>query len=95
MKKFLFPVGLGSCYSPTDGVLFQCFIGAIVITLLGLAPALYIQNLTDFALPTGNEPLLNLLSFAMVVLLIFQVTIVVERAMMRLLVLLSYDTELW
>ena len=79
MKKFLFPVGLGSCYSPTDGVLFQCFIGAIVITLLGLAPALYIQKLTDFALPTGNEPLLNLLSFAMVVLLIFQVTIVVFK----------------
>lgn len=56
-------------------VLFQCFIGAIVITLLGLAPALYIQKLIDFAIPTGNEPLLNLLSLAMVVLLIFQVTI--------------------
>lgn len=60
---------------PHGWVLFQCFIGAIVITLLGLAPALYIQKLTNFGLPTGNEPLLNLLSLAMVVLLIFQVTI--------------------
>lgn len=42
---------------------------------MGLAPALYIQKLTNFGLPTGNEPLLNLLSLAMVVLLIFQLTI--------------------
>jgi len=60
---------------PHRGVLLQCFVGAIIITLLGLAPAIYIQKLTDFALPNGNRSLLNLLSLSMLVLLMFQIII--------------------
>ena len=57
---------------PHKIVLLQCFIGAIGITLLGLAPAIYIQKLTDFALPTANRPLVNLLGVIMLVVLLFQ-----------------------
>ncbi len=57
---------------PHKAVLLQCFIGAMGITLLGLAPAIYIQKLTDFALPTANRPLVNLLGVVMLVALFFQ-----------------------
>lgn len=60
---------------PHKGVLLQCFIGALAITLLGLAPAIYIQKLTDFALPNENRPLVNLLGLLMLVFLLFQLCI--------------------
>ena len=59
--------------------LLQCIIGAILITILGLTPAIYIQKLTDFALPQQNKPLVNLLGFIMLFVLFFQQLIIVYK----------------
>ena len=58
---------------PHRNLLLQCFIGAVFTTLLGLVPAIYIQKLTDFALPHYNRPLVNLLGVIYLVVLLFQV----------------------
>lgn len=57
---------------PHRSLLLQCFVGAVLITLLGLAPAIYLQKLTDFALPQFNKPLVNLMGLLMVFILFFQ-----------------------
>lgn len=53
----------------------QAFIGAVVYTLLGFSTSIYIQKITDYVLIDGNTKLLNLLSIAMVVLLLAKVLI--------------------
>ena len=58
---------------PHRSLLLQCFIGAVIITLLGLVPAIYIQKLTDFALPHYNRRLVNLLGVIYLFVLLFQV----------------------
>jgi ABC-type bacteriocin/lantibiotic exporter with double-glycine peptidase domain len=79
---------------PHKVVLLQCFIGAIAITLLGLAPAIYIQKLTDFALPTSNRPLVNLLGVIMVVVLLFQTILSVFKDVFILKVGQQIDAKL-
>ena len=64
---------------PHQMFLLQCFTGAVIITILGLAPAIYIQKLTDFALPHHNKPLVNLLGLIMLFLLFFQVLLSVYK----------------
>ena len=58
---------------PHRSLLLQCFIGAALTTLLGLVPAIYIQKLTDFALPYYNRRLVNLLGIIYLCVLFFQV----------------------
>ena len=60
---------------PHKTVLVQAFIGAVVYTLLGFSTSIYIQKITDYVLIDGNTKLLNLLSIAMVVLLLAKVLI--------------------
>ncbi|QLE00940.1 peptidase domain-containing ABC transporter [Galbibacter sp. BG1] len=60
---------------PHKFVLLQAFVGALIYTLFGFSTAIYIQKITDFVLVNGNANLLNLLSVAMIVLLLLQVTI--------------------
>jgi len=60
---------------PHRKILVQALIGAIVYTVLGLSASIYIQKITDFALPDGNRNLLNLLSLGMVIILIVQIVI--------------------
>ena len=60
---------------PHKFVMIQAFVGALVYTLLGFSTSIYIQKLTDFVLVGGNTKLLNLLSVAMIVLLILQVLV--------------------
>ena len=52
---------------PHKAVILQSIIGAMVFTIIGLSSAIYVQNIIDFVLPSGNQNLLNLLSMGMVV----------------------------
>ncbi|MFN9998486.1 MAG: peptidase domain-containing ABC transporter, partial [bacterium] len=47
----------------------------LVYTILGLSTSIYMQKIIDFVLVEGNIRLLNLLSVAMIVILIFQLII--------------------
>ena len=60
---------------PHKFVLIQAFFGALIYTLLGFSTSIYIQKITDFVLVGGNTKLLNLLSVAMLVLLVLQIAI--------------------
>jgi len=60
---------------PHRSMMFQAFVGALVYTILGLSTSIYVQKIIDFVLVEGNLRLLNLLSVAMIVILIFQLLI--------------------
>jgi len=60
---------------PHKTILAQALFGAVVYTLIGLTTSIYIQKITDYVLVDGNKNLLNLLSVAMVVLLVVQIFI--------------------
>ena len=57
---------------PHSGIMLQALIGAVVYTILGLSSSIYMQKIIDFVLVDGNTRLLNLLSIAMILILIFQ-----------------------
>ncbi len=61
--------------SPHRAILTQALIGAIIFTVLGLSTSIYIQKITDHVLINGNKNLLNLLSVAMIVILLLQIFI--------------------
>lgn len=60
---------------PHTTIMIQALLGALLYSILGLSTSLYIQKIVDFVLIEGNLRLLNLLSIAMVVILIFQLII--------------------
>jgi len=60
---------------PHKTILTQALFGAIIYTLIGLTTSIYIQKITDYVLVDGNKNLLNLLSIAMVILLVVQIFI--------------------
>jgi len=57
---------------PHSGIMLQALIGAVVYTVLGLSSSIYMQKIIDFVLVDGNIRLLNLLSIAMILVLVFQ-----------------------
>lgn len=65
---------------PHRTVLIQALTGAIVFTVLGLAMSIYIQKITDYVLVDGNRNLLNLLSLAMIVIVLLQVYIGTKKS---------------
>jgi ATP-binding cassette, subfamily C, bacteriocin exporter len=66
-RRFLFLL------TPHRKMLVQALTGAVIFTILGLSTSIYIQKITDQVLITGNRNLLNLLSTAMIVILLMQV----------------------
>lgn len=60
---------------PHRSIMLQALIGALVYTILGLSTSIYVQKIIDFVLVEGNVRLLNLLSVAMLVVLVFQLLI--------------------
>ena len=60
---------------PHRSIMLQALIGALVYTILGLSTSIYVQKIIDFVLVEGNVRLLNLLSVAMIVVLVFQLLI--------------------
>jgi ABC-type bacteriocin transporter len=60
---------------PHRMVMIQSLFGAIVYTVLGLCTSIYIQKIIDHVFIGRNANLLNLLSVAMIALLVFQLFI--------------------
>jgi ATP-binding cassette, subfamily C, bacteriocin exporter len=60
---------------PHKSILIQALTGAILYSLLGIATSIYVEKLIDFVIPSGNKNLLNLLSIALVAILIFRILI--------------------
>ena len=60
---------------PHSGILLQSLFGAVIYTILGLSASVFVQKLVDFVWVDGNRNLLNIMSFAMIILLIIQITI--------------------
>lgn len=60
---------------PHSSVMIQSLLGAVVYTVLGLSTSIYVQKIIDHVFIGRNTNLLNLLSVAMIVLLLFQLLI--------------------
>jgi len=60
---------------PHRAIMLQALMGAVVYSVLGLSSSIYMQKIVDFVIPEGNQRLLNLLSVAMIVILLFQIFI--------------------
>ncbi len=69
---------------PHKSILLQALIGALVYTVLGLSTSIYIEKITDYVLIDGNRRLLNLLSFGMIIILLFQLFIGVMKSVLVL-----------
>lgn len=66
---------------PHRGVMFQSLLGAVIYTILGLSTSIYVQKIIDHVFIGRNVNLLNLLSVAMIVLLILQIVIGVFKTL--------------
>jgi ABC-type bacteriocin transporter len=64
-----------SLIAPHRSIVTMALLGAAVHTALGLSTTVYVQHLVDHVLVDGNRNLLNLMSVAMVVLILAQTLI--------------------
>ena len=60
---------------PHRSVMIQALFGALVYTILGLSTSIYVQKIVDYVLVDGNRNLLNLMSIAMMALLLVSIFI--------------------
>jgi ATP-binding cassette subfamily B protein len=60
---------------PYNSILLQAFLGAVVSTILGLSMSVYVQKIIDNVIPNSNWQLLNLIDFAMLLILVFELLI--------------------
>lgn len=58
---------------PHRSIILQCLVGAALYTVLGLSMSFYVEKITDYVLVGGNSNLLNIMSVAMLFILIIQV----------------------
>ena len=63
---------MASLVRPYRKVIFQSLFGALVYSLLGLSTAIYVQKIMDHVLVNRNMNLLNLMSLAMVFILLLR-----------------------
>ena len=61
-----------SLIAPHHGILAMALLGAAVHTALGLTTTIYVQQLVDHVLVDGNRNLLNVMSVALVILILAQ-----------------------
>ncbi|MDQ0562329.1 ATP-binding cassette subfamily B protein [Rhizobium mesoamericanum] len=61
--------------APHRTVMAQALAGALVTTILSLSTAIYVQKIVDHVIPAGNRNLLNLMSIAMLLVLVIQILI--------------------
>jgi len=66
---------------PHRSVMIQSLVGAVVYTLLGLSTSIYVQKIIDHVFIGRNTNLLNLLSVAMIFLLLIQIVIGVYKTL--------------
>lgn len=69
---------------PHKTVMIQALTGAVFFSILGLSTSIYIQKLTDFVFINGNKNLLNLMSIAMVILILVQILLGVFQTVFTL-----------
>ncbi|WOH63663.1 peptidase domain-containing ABC transporter [Bradyrhizobium sp. BWA-3-5] len=60
---------------PHKGVMAQALVGALVTTILGLSTAIYVQKIVDHVITAGNRNLLNLMSVAMLLILVPEILV--------------------
>lgn len=65
---------------PHKTILVQALFGAVIFTVLGLAMSIYVQKITDYVLVDGNRNLLNLLSLAMLAIIVLQTYIGTKKS---------------
>ena len=58
---------------PFRSTIFQALVGAVLYSLLGLSTSFFVQKIMDFVLVNRNLNLLNLMSLAMISLVIFRI----------------------
>ncbi|KAF5071874.1 Lactococcin-G-processing and transport ATP-binding protein LagD [anaerobic digester metagenome] len=69
---------------PHRAVMTQALVGAIFFSIIGLSTSIYIQKLTDFVFVNGNRNLLNIMSVAMIALLVVQVVLGIYQTIFTL-----------
>lgn len=60
---------------PHKSIMVQAIFGALVYTIIGLSTSIYVQKIIDYVLVDGNRNLLNIMSVAMVALLLMSIFI--------------------
>ena len=60
-------------------LLIQAVVAALFYTILGLSTSIYVQKIVDYVLVDGNIKLLNIMSIAMLTILLFQLSFGVLR----------------
>ncbi|MCX6326560.1 MAG: peptidase domain-containing ABC transporter [Bacteroidia bacterium] len=71
-EKISTPVRFWQLIKPNRGILLQSLIGALVFSVMGLSMSVYVGKLVDNVLPGANMSLLNLLGFAMVIIILLR-----------------------
>lgn len=75
---------LFSLLKPHKAIMIQALIGAIFFSIIGLSTSVYIQKITDFVFVNGNHNLLNLMSVAMIALLVIQMLLGIYQTIFTL-----------
>jgi len=79
---------------PHRGIMIQALFGALIYTIIGLSTSIYVQKIVDYVLIDGNLNLLNLMSVAMIVLLVIQVFIGISKSVFTLRTGQQIDAQL-
>ncbi|MCC8972866.1 peptidase domain-containing ABC transporter [Bradyrhizobium brasilense] len=66
--------------APHREIMAEALVGALVTTILGLSTAIYVQKIVDHVITAGNRNLLNLMSIAMLLILVPQILINLLRS---------------
>jgi ATP-binding cassette subfamily B protein len=69
---------------PHRSIIIQAGVGAIFYSILGLATSIYVEKLIDYVIPSGNIKLLNLMSLALLLFLLFRLIIGLLKSMFML-----------
>lgn len=93
-KKISISQRFWALLKPHRTVMAEALIGSVIYTILGLSISIYIQKITDNVLIQQNYNLLNLLSIAMIVILLLQVLIGTIRTMFILKTGQQLDAQL-
>ena len=80
--------------SPHTGILLEALVGSIVLTVLGLSSAIYVQKIVDNVLADGNRNLLNLTSMIVLVILAIQLVIGALKSILALQLGQRIDAQL-
>lgn len=74
--------------------LIQIVVGALLYTVLGMGTSIYIEKVTDYVLPNYNGNLMNLLSVAMIAIIVVQLIIGIFRQVLNLRIGQIIDVKL-